>query len=70
MDKNETVTAKTVFDFSIGRFVDPDKSDLLILTLRIDGADLPFAMDRRMSERLSADLAKIAKKLSAPKHEN
>jgi hypothetical protein len=65
-----TVTAKTVFDCSVGRFRDPDKSDLLVLTLRTGDGDIPFAIDRRVAERISDGLAQIAKKLTAPRTEN
>lgn len=70
MGEDQTVTAKTVYNYAIGRFRDQDKADLLILTLRVQEGDMRFVLDRRMSDRLSGDLAKIAKKLSAPRHEN
>ena len=72
MPKNEdfAVTAKTVFDCAVGRFRDPDKSDLLVLTLRTGDGDIPFAMDRRVAERISEVLSQIAKKLTAPRTEN
>lgn len=61
-------TVKTLLDYAIGR--SPDHPDILVLTLRVHDQDVPFALDRRIAERLSSDLAKVAAKLSAPRHEN
>ena len=69
MAEKHTETAKAVFDFQIDRM--DEHPDVLILRLRLAEFDLPpLALDRRLSERLSEALSKVAKKLSAPKHEN
>ena len=71
MDENSDVTALTVVNRAVKLFRDPEKSDLLILTLRtLDDGDFHFALDRRMAEHVSAALVQVAKKLSAPRHEN
>jgi hypothetical protein len=69
MGKAQTVTAKTVFDFAIGRM--ENQPDILILNLRLAAFDIPpLALDRRTSERPSKGLAEVAKKLAPPRHEN
>jgi hypothetical protein len=70
MDADKMLTAKTVLNRAVGRFRDPDKSDLLVLTLRTADGDHSFAMDRRMAEQVISGLSDIAKKLTAPRHEN
>jgi hypothetical protein len=70
MSEDYEVTAKTVLNCAVGRFRDADKSDLLILTLRVAGEDLPFAMDRRIAEYMAQGLAETAKKLTAPRNEH
>jgi hypothetical protein len=69
-DEDFAVAAKTVFDCAVGRFRDPAKSDLLVLTLRTGDGDVSYVIDRRVAERVSDGLAQIAKKLSAPRTEN
>lgn len=68
MEQEETLTAKTVLDYAIARI--KTEPSILVLRLKLDVGIANVALDRRMSERLSKDLAKIAKKLSAPQHEN
>jgi hypothetical protein len=76
MTESEMLTAKTVLDYAISTaHSNPDLAtaglrDLLILRLKLDIGIANVALDRRMAERLSGDLAKFAKKLSAPRHEN
>ena len=70
MEEDKVVTTKTVFDIAISRFRDPNKSDLLTLTLRTGDGDLMFAMDRRVANRLSEGLTQVAKKLTAPRKEH
>jgi hypothetical protein len=70
MDEDYIATAKTVLNRAVGRFRDPAKSHLLILTLRTVDGDQLFALDRRMAKHVSKGLAETAKKLSAPRHEN
>jgi hypothetical protein len=76
MDRDKQVlTAKTVLDFAIAKMNsdksnDPDRCDILVLRLKVDTEIADFALDRRTAERLSAGLSQIAKKLSAPRHEN
>jgi hypothetical protein len=53
-----------------GRFHDPNKSDLLVVTLRVDDGDVPFVLDRRIAEHLIRGLTESAKKLTAPRPEN
>jgi hypothetical protein len=43
---------------------------LLILRFKVDGEIQNFAFDRRTAERLSEGIAKVAKKLAFPRHEN
>ena len=68
MAKAEFGTAKTLLNYKIGRT--QSQSDILVLTMAVHDAEIPFALDRRIAEHMSDALAKIAKKLSAPRHEN
>ncbi|TMI99832.1 MAG: hypothetical protein E6G97_21380 [Alphaproteobacteria bacterium] len=70
MDEDYVGTANTVVNRAVGRFRDPAKSDLLVLTLRCADGDHIFALDRRMAMLVSDGLAETAKKLTAPRHEN
>lgn len=69
-EKDHPVNARIVFDVSLSRFRDPDKSDLLLLMLRTGDGDWPFVMDRRLAERLSGGLTQTTEQLSAPRDEN
>lgn len=68
MDRIFEGTAAVLTNYAIGR--PTDRTDLMIVTLRSGESDLLVALDRRIAERLSADLAKVAKKLTPPRHEN
>ena len=76
MAENEIRTAKTVLDYAISTMAStPEleaagKRDILVLRLALDVGIANVALDRRTAERLSANLADVAKKLSAPQHEN
>lgn len=60
-------TVRVLTDFAIGR--SPDRPDILVLTIRSGDLDLPVALDRRLAMRMGKELARIAAKLTAPKHE-
>jgi hypothetical protein len=70
MNEDYEVTAKTVSDISVSRFRDPNKSDLIVLTFRTADGDFPFAMDRRVVNRLISGLGQVSKKLTTPRNEN